>query len=72
MTNDQIDALLGYLEFSLLSFVEEHERHITDVDVVGSMYDKAYAMLNDFETTLVFQQQDNVATAIIAAKKKNN
>ena len=52
MKADEIEAVLGYLEFHLIKFVEEMERHITDPDIIGGMYDRAYSILKDFEETL--------------------
>lgn len=51
MNANDIDATLGYLEFHLLKFVEDMERHVADPDVVGGMYDRAYEILSDFEET---------------------
>ena len=52
MNANEADAVLGYLEFHLIKFVEDMEKHISDPDVIGGMYDRAYAVLNDFEGTL--------------------
>jgi len=55
MNANQIEAFLGYLEFHLLTFVEETEQVVSDPDVIGDMYDRAYAILADFENTLETQ-----------------
>lgn len=55
MKATKIEALLTYLEFHLLKMVEDVEQHLSDPDVIGNIYDKAYAILNDFQTTLEMQ-----------------
>ena len=55
MNKEQSEAILTYLEFNLLKFVEDSERHVHDVDVIGNMYDRAYGILADFERTLDMQ-----------------
>lgn len=52
MRANEIEATLGYLEFHLIKFVEDTERQVHDPDIIGDMYDRAYAILNDFEQTL--------------------
>ena len=54
MTNDQKDALLQYLEFSLTQMVEglEVQGIINGQPQVGAVYDAAYDVLNDIENTL--------------------
>lgn len=48
-------AVLTYLEYHLLQFVEDTEKHISDRDVVADMYDRAYGILADFEQTMAMQ-----------------
>lgn len=55
MNTNEVNAILGYIEFHLLHFVEESERHISDQDVIGDMYDRAYAILADLEVSLDIQ-----------------
>lgn len=50
LTKDKI-AVVDYLEFLLVEFVQKFEGHL-DEDVVGSFYADAYALLNDFDDTL--------------------
>ena len=52
MNVNEAEATLSYLEFHLIRFVEDMEKHITDPDIIAGMYDRAYAILNDFEGTL--------------------
>ena len=65
MTANEIEAILAYTEFNLLKMVEDLEPHITDPDVVGEMYDRAYSVLSDLEVTFSTQhlldQQEKVA-----------
>lgn len=55
MNKNETEAILGYLEFHLVRFVEDIEKHVSDPDVVAGMYDRAYSVLNDFEQTLAAQ-----------------
>jgi hypothetical protein len=52
MKINQAEAILGYLEFQLLNFVEETEKQVADPDIIGDMYDRAYGILADMENTL--------------------
>jgi hypothetical protein len=51
MTPDTKKAVLVYLEFNLIKFVEKIEQHI-DNDAVGALYAEAYLMLNDMDRTM--------------------
>jgi len=51
MTNDEKDAVIGYLDYKLLVYVETFERHVPD-DVKQQMYEDAYAVVVDMEMTL--------------------
>ena len=51
MTENEKEALIGYMEFHLLTLVEEVHKHI-DPDAIGTVYDRAYHILNDLEITL--------------------
>lgn len=67
MKINEAEAVLGYLEFHLLKFVEETERHIADPDVVGNLYNRAYDILRDFEVTL--DTQVHLTTQIPLSKR---
>jgi len=56
MTQNEKDALLNYLDFQLLTYVENFERHV-DSDVMRQMYDDAYALLIDLDITLDTQMK---------------
>lgn len=56
MKQNQAEALLQYIEFHLLNFVEETEPMLSDPDAIGDMYDRAYAILVDVEDTLAVQR----------------
>lgn len=57
MNERKKNALLHYLEFNLVKFVERYECHIDDPDVIGDMYDQAYDLLNDMEQTIDTQRE---------------
>lgn len=57
MKNNEKEAVLHYIEFHLIKLVEDMERHIDDPDIIGGMYDRAYAILNDLEFTFDTQQR---------------
>jgi hypothetical protein len=44
-------AAVDFLEFKLVTFVEQFEQHL-DEDAVGAFYAEAYALLSDFDDTL--------------------
>jgi hypothetical protein len=59
MTTHEKDALLGYLEFNLITMLEQIERRHTQLfgvglnpEATGMMYDEAYEVLNEMERTL--------------------
>ena len=54
INNNEKEALLGYLEFHLVTLCEQIEKNL-DPDAVGDMYSSAYGILNDFECTLQTQ-----------------
>ena len=51
MTQDEKEALLGYLEFHLVKLCESVQPNL-DPDAVGDMYNNAYAILNDVEYSI--------------------
>jgi len=51
MTQNEKEALLGYLEFHLLSLCDGIEKHV-ETDALGSLYNGAYAILNDMEYSI--------------------
>ena len=51
MTKNEKDALIGYLEFHLVTFCDQIEKDL-DPDAVGMMYDSAYKMLHDVERSI--------------------
>lgn len=51
MTHREKEALLNYMDFQMLTYVESFEKHV-DGDVARQMYDNAYQVLNDIENTL--------------------
>lgn len=51
MTHDEKEALLGYLEFHLLTLCERFEEKV-GVGAIGDLYDTAYGILVDVENTL--------------------
>lgn len=55
MKTEQAQAIINYLEFHLLAYVEETEQHVHDPEIIGDMYDRAYKVLNDFALTLETQ-----------------
>lgn len=57
MKNNEIEAILQYVEFHLIQLVESTERHIQDPDVIGGMYEQAHRALDDIRYSLETQQQ---------------
>lgn len=51
MDKNNKQALVDYLEFSLVSFAEGFEQHV-DPDAVGELYDRLYGILADIEYTI--------------------
>lgn len=72
MKTNEKDAILGYLEFNLLKFVEESEKHVADPDVVGDMYDRAYSILKDFEITIEAQMLIDEIDALRPKTKRDS
>jgi hypothetical protein len=55
MTQDERDALLGYLEFNLTTMVEQIEVSLRDQltpNALTGLYDKAYEVLYEIERSL--------------------
>ena len=50
LTKDKT-AVVDYLEFALVNFVQKYEQHL-DEDVIGAFYADAYGLLSDFDDTL--------------------
>jgi hypothetical protein len=65
MTKDEKSALLQYLEFNLVTMVEQYQislsgkigQSVTD-EILGDLYDGAYEVLNEMERTLTDQPED--------------
>ena len=51
MTQNEKEALLGYLEFHLLSFCESMDNHV-ETDALGTLYNGAYSILSDMEYSI--------------------
>jgi len=51
MTHTEKDALLRYLDFQMMHYVERFSNHVAE-DVMQAMYDDAYKLLNDLNRTL--------------------
>ena len=49
MTIDEQTALLGYLEFQLVAFVENIATMTEDEELVGAIYVELYSILNDMD-----------------------
>lgn len=58
MTLAELDGLIDYLDFSVASLIEQHERHIRDPLVIQSLYDSAHEMLGDVYETVLAQIDD--------------
>lgn len=56
MTQNETEALLNYITFSLETFCGELE-HVIPNSAVGIMYDKAYGVVEDLERTLATQHE---------------
>ena len=52
------EAIIDYLEFTLLNFVTKFETHLCS-DAVGPLYEEAYGLLNDMDNTLDITLPDN-------------
>lgn len=68
MTKDEINALLGYLEFNLVAMVESVETKLdgqADPTCISVLYDEAYEVLNEMERTLM----DTVGDVPLTKKK---
>lgn len=55
MTSNEIQALLHYTEFHLITLVETMEHHITDPDIISGMYEHAHSALEDIAFSLETQ-----------------
>jgi len=51
MKSNERDAIVGYLEFNLVKLVEGIEQHV-DPDAVGTLYERAYEVLNEMEDAM--------------------
>ncbi len=71
MNVNEKEALLRYLEFHLLKFVEAYEPHITDPDIMSDMYDRAYGVLVDMEQTIAAQTEIQ-QVALSRVKKRSS
>ena len=68
MTQNEKDALLGYLEFHLLTLCDGIEKHV-DADALGSLYNGAYAILHDMEYSMQ-SHIDNMGDTVDSKIKK--
>ena len=51
MTHNEKDALLRYLDFQFINYVENYSKHVSE-EVLQSMYENAYGLLTDINRTL--------------------
>ena len=51
MKSNERDAIVNYLEFNLVKLVEGIEQHV-DPDAVGTLYERAYEVLNEMEDAM--------------------
>lgn len=49
MTQDQKDALINYIEFGLISLVENVSENSENTNNINYNYDEAYKLLIDFD-----------------------
>lgn len=56
MKSNERQAIIDYLEFSLVKYVQGIEKHVTP-DVTNLMYEEADKLLADVEETLKSQAQ---------------
>lgn len=56
MKSNERQAIIDYLEFSLVKYVEGIQKHV-DSDVTNLMYERAYEVLSDVEETLKSQAE---------------
>lgn len=68
MTHREKEALLAYIESQLMTLCQSLEPHI-DSDAVGTLYEEAYDLLYDLETTV--QSQVELQRAEFVAYKNN-
>ena len=68
MTQNEKEALLGYLEFHLLSLCDGIEKHV-ETDALGLLYNNAYAILNDMEYSIQ-SHIDNMGDTVDTKIKK--
>lgn len=61
MNVNEMAALLVYLEFHLMNYTQEVEKHITDEETIGDLYDRTYFILNDLERTMSTQLEIEIA-----------
>jgi len=61
MTSNEKEAILTYLEHTLISMVEELD--VNNDELLGDIYDGAYKVLYEFERTLEVQVEiDNASS----------
>jgi hypothetical protein len=64
----EANALVRYLEFNFIKYIEEFEQHIDDPNIQASMYNRAYDILNDLNQTI----KVNIIADTIAKQNQNN
>lgn len=64
MTNDEKEALLTYLEYNLLSMVEQFSEQYPQLDTeqIGTLYERSYEVVNEMERTLTDRINDQTLT----------
>ena len=68
MTQNEKEALLGYMEFHLVTFCEGLEKNLS-AEAVGGMYNEAYNILNDMEFSIQ-SHIDNMGDKVDTRTKK--
>lgn len=68
MTDNEVVAILNYIEFTLLEQIGKRVERVTDDDnTIGHLYDGIYAALNDidgaFDMQFLLQEQEAAAKA---------
>lgn len=66
MTDNDVVAILNYVEFTLIEQIGKRVELVTDNDnIIGHLYDGIYAAMNDIEGTfdmhLLLQEQEDAA-----------
>lgn len=52
MTKNEKEALLTYLEYHLLTFVENVDEHLSDDETIIGLYEQIYDILEDVDDTV--------------------